>query len=322
MAVAIPRYRGRGISMPGNETLLFILFNVFILVMLVLDLGVFHRKAHRVTIKEATIWSVVWFVLALAFNAGVFVVGGKQSGLEFFAGYLIERALSFDNIFVFVVVLSYFGVPHQLQHRVLFWGIIGALITRSLFITAGAALISRFDWILYIFGMILIYSGGKMMLEKGTEVHPERNVFIKLAQRFLPLSDSFETDGFTVRKAGRLLFTPLLMVILAVETTDVIFAVDSIPAVFGVTRDPFIAYSSNIFAILGLRATYFLLVGIVDTFYYLSHGLSLVLIFIGGKMLLGAFVHIPISISLAVVIGILTVAVAASLIRNRRKSRQ
>ena len=305
--------------MPGNETLLFVLFNIFILVMLAVDLGVFHRKAHTVTIKEATIWSVVWLVLALVFNGGVYVVAGRTPALEFFAGYLIERALSFDNIFVFLIILSYFGVPAHLQHRALFWGIIGALITRSVFIALGAALISRFEWVLYIFGVILIYSGGKMMFEKGTEVHPERNVFIKLARRFLPLTAGYESEGFTVRKAGKLLFTPLIVVVVALETTDVIFAVDSIPAVFGVTRDPFIAYSSNIFAILGLRATYFLLAGVMDTFYYLSHGLSIVLIFIGVKMLLGAFIQIPIGISLGIVAAILIVAIIASLIRNRRR---
>lgn len=308
--------------MPGNEILLFVLFNLFIVAMLVLDLGVFHRKAHAVTIREAVVWSIVWLVLALVFNAGVFIVAGRTPGLEFFAGYLIERALSFDNIFVFLIILSYFGVPPHLQHRVLFWGIIGALITRSAFIAAGAALISRFDWILYVFGAILIYSGAKMMFEKGTEVHPERNVIIRFAQKILPFTNNYGSGTFTVRNAGTLLFTPLLLVILAVETTDIIFAVDSIPAVFGVTRDPFIAYSSNIFAILGLRATYFLLSGVMDSFYYLTHGLSLVLVFIGVKMLLGVFIHIPIAVSLAVVIAILAIAVVASIMRNRRQTRQ
>ncbi len=308
--------------MPANETLLFILFNLFILLLLLVDLGVFHRKAHTVTIAEAAIWSVVWVVLALAFNAGIFVMAGQTAGLEFLAGYLIERALSFDNIFVFIIILSYFGVPAHLQHRALFWGIVGALLTRSLFIAAGAALITRFEWILYVFGVILVYSGWKMMADRGVEVHPERNIAIRIARRFLPLTDGYDTGKLAVRKGGRLFFTPLLVVILALETSDVIFAVDSIPAVFGVTRDPFIAYSSNIFAILGLRATYFLLAGIMDTFHYLSHGLSLVLIFIGVKMLLGAFIHIPIALSLGIVGGILAVAVVASVIRNRQLTRQ
>ena len=307
--------------MPVNETVLFVLFNLFILLMLILDMRVFHRKARSVTVKEAVIWSIVWVVLALAFNVGIFLTAGQTAGLEFLAGYLIERSLSFDNIFVFLIILSFFGVPPHLQHRVLFWGILGALITRSLFIAAGVALILRFEWVLYAFGVMLVYSGGKMMLGKGVEVHPERNFIIRVAKRFLPLTDSYEGGALAVRKAGKLFFTPLLVVILAVETSDVMFAVDSIPAVFGVTRDPFIAYSSNIFAILGLRATYFLLAGVMDTFYYLSHGLSLVLIFIGAKMLLGTFVHIPISLSLAVVGAILGIAVIASLIRNRRIKR-
>jgi TerC family integral membrane protein len=307
---------------PSNETVLFIAFNIFVLLMLVLDLGVFHRKAHTVTIKEAAIWSIIWIILALLFNGGVFIVAGHTPGLEFSAGYLIERALSFDNIFVFLIILSFFGVPGHLQHRVLFWGIIGALITRSLFIAVGAALISRFEWVLYIFGAILVYSGIKMMFEKGTEVHPERNIFIRFAQKFLPLTSDYAPGTFTVRSGGKLFFTPLIVVLLAVETTDVIFAVDSIPAVFGVTRDPFIAYSSNIFAILGLRATYFLLAGVMDTFHYLSHGLSLVLLFIGVKMLLGEFVHIPVGVSLVVVAAILVIAIVASLLRNRRLARR
>ena len=306
--------------MPHNETLLFILFNLFILAMLALDLGVFHRKAHTVTIKEATFWSIVWIVLALVFNAGVFIVAGKQTGLEFLTGYLIERALSIDNIFVFVIIFSYFGVPSRLQHKALFWGVLGALITRSIFIAAGTALIQQFEWVLYIFGAILIVSGWKMMVEKGTEVHPERNVFIRLAQKFFPVTTGYDSTKFIIRKAGKIHLTPMLLVLITVETTDVVFAVDSIPAVFGVTRDPFIVYSSNVFAILGLRATYFLLAGIMDTFYYLSHGLSLVLMFIGVKMLVADFIHIDIVISLLIVATILIIAVIASLVRTRRRS--
>ncbi len=308
--------------MPGNEILLFVLFNVFILLLLVLDLGVFHRKAHTVSVREAAFLSVLWVVLALVFNAGMYYVAGRTPALEFFTGYVIERALSFDNIFVFVIIFTYFGVPPQLQHRVLFWGIVGALISRSIFIVAGAALISRFEWVLYLFGAILVYSGWKMMFDRGTEVHPEKNVIIRLARRVLPVSSGFESGRFFLRTGGRLFVTPLMIVLIAVETTDIIFAVDSIPAVFGVTRDPFIVYSSNVFAILGLRATYFLLAGVMDTFHYLSHGLSLVLLFIGLKMLLADFVHVPVTISLGVVLLILTVAVGASLIRNRRMKRK
>jgi tellurite resistance protein TerC len=304
----------------SNEILLFILFNAFILVMLALDLGIFNRTAHTITLKEAVVWSIVWTLLALGFNAGVFVVAGTQKGLEFFTGYLIERALSFDNIFVFVIIFSYFGVPAKYHHKALFWGVIGALITRSIFIAAGTALIIHFEWILYIFGAILVISGWKMMREKDIEVHPDRNIFIRAARKFFPVASGYESSRFFLRTDGRLFLTPLFLVLLTVETTDIVFAVDSIPAVFGVTQDPFIVYSSNVFAILGLRATYFLLAGIMDSFHYVSHGLSLVLIFIGLKMLVAGFFPISIVTSLIVVAVILTGAVIASIIRNRRKN--
>jgi tellurite resistance protein TerC len=300
------------------EITLFVLFNVFILLMLAIDLGVFNRKAHAISLKEAIVWSIVWTVLALAFNAGVYVWSGSTKALEFFTGYLIERALSFDNIFVFVLIFSYFGVPPRYHHRALFWGVVGALVTRSLFIAAGTALISRFEWVLYIFGVILIISGWKMLSSDSLEVHPDKNIFIRTARRLFPVAPGFDTGNFFVRISGRLHLTPLFLVLLTIETTDIVFAVDSIPAVFGVTQDPFIVYSSNVFAILGLRATYFLLAGVMDTFHYLSHGLSFVLIFIGLKMLLDHFVPVPIAVSLLVVGVILTVAVAASLVKLRR----
>lgn len=305
--------------MASNEFLLYLLFNAFILVMLALDLGVFNRKVHTISLKEAVLWSIVWTVLALAFNAGVFVVAGATKGLEFFTGYLIERALSFDNIFVFVIIFSYFGVPAQYHHKALFWGVVGALITRSIFIAAGTALIIHFAWVLYVFGGILIISGWKMMTEKNIEVHPDRNIFIRLTRRFFPVSSGYESAKFFLRKDGIFYLTPLFLVLLTVETTDIVFAVDSIPAVFGVTQDPFIVYSSNVFAILGLRATYFLLAGIMDSFHYVSHGLSLVLIFIGSKMLVADFFPISIVVSLIIVAIILTVAIIASVIRNRRQ---
>lgn len=308
--------------MGTNEILLFVLFNVFILLLLALDLGVFHRKAHTVTIKEAVIWSIVWIVLAFVFNAGVFYFSGQQAGLEFLAGYLIERALSTDNIFVFLIIFSYFGVPSHYQHKVLFWGVVGALVMRSVFIALGATLIARFEWILYFFGVILIVSGWKMMVKQEVEVHPDRNIFIRLAQKLFPVAPGYESPKFFLRKGGKLFITPLFLVLLTVETTDVVFAVDSIPAVFGVTRDPFIIYSSNVFAILGLRAMYFLLAGMMNSFAYLSHGLSLVLIFIGVKMLAESVIHVPIVISLSVVTAILGVAIAASVVRNRRLARR
>jgi tellurite resistance protein TerC len=261
-------------------------------------------------------------VLALVFNAGVFIVAGHRTGLEFLTGYLIERALSFDNIFVFVLIFSYFGVPTRYHHRALFWGVVGALVTRSIFIAAGAALIARFAWVLTIFGVILIVSGWKMLGNKNVEVHPDRNLFIRAARRLFPVTGGYDSARFFERRDGRLYLTPLFLVLLTIETTDIVFAVDSIPAVFGVTQDPFIVYSSNVFAILGLRATYFLLAGVMDTFHYLSHGLSLVLIFIGTKMLLDHFIPISIGLSLGVVTLILTVAVAASLVRARREKRR
>jgi tellurite resistance protein TerC len=301
----------------STEITLFVLFNVFILVMLAIDLGVFNRKAHTISLKEAIGWSIVWTVLALAFNVGVYFWSGSTKALEFLTGYLIERALSFDNIFVFVLIFSYFGVPPRYHHRALFWGVVGALVTRSIFIAAGTALISRFEWVLYLFGVILIISGWKMLSSDSLEVHPDKNLFIRTARRLFPVAPGFDTGKFFVRLGGRLHLTPLFLVLLTIETTDIVFAVDSIPAVFGVTQDPFIVYSSNVFAILGLRATYFLLAGVMDTFHYLSHGLSFVLIFIGLKMLLDHFVPVPIGVSLLVVGVILAVAIVASLVKLR-----
>jgi len=304
---------------PQNETLLFILFNIFILCLLFLDLGVIHRKAHSVGVREAAIWSAVWVSLSLIFNGGIFYFVGQTAGLEFLAGYLIEKALSVDNIFVFLIIFSYFGVPPVYQHKVLFWGVLGALIMRSVFIALGATLIARFDWILYIFGGILVLSGWKMMFQQGVTVHPDKNIFIRLARRFFPVTAGYDSPRFFERRGGKLFITPLLLVLITVETTDVVFAVDSIPAVFGVTRDPFIVYSSNVFAILGLRALYFLLAGMMNSFAYLSHGLALVLIFIGAKMLTEGLIHIPIGISLLVVVGILSIAIGVSLIHSRRR---
>ncbi len=303
--------------MEFNTILLYGTFTIFILAMLAIDLGVFNRKAHVVSLREAIIWSIVWTVLALMFNAGVWWYEGSTKALEFLTGYLVERALSFDNIFVFVIIFSYFAVPQHLHHRALFWGVIGALITRAIFIAAGAALISRFDWILYLFGVILVVSGWKMFSQKDVEVHPDRNIFIRLARMLFPVTSGYDSGRFFSRINARLAITPLFLVLLTIETTDVVFAVDSIPAVFGVTQDPFIVYTSNIFAILGLRATYFLLAGIMDTFHYLSHALSAILIFIGLKMLLVDIVHIPIVLSLLVVAAVLAVSVVASLLHRR-----
>lgn len=313
--------------MPQNELLLFVLFNIFILFLLLLDLGVFHRKDKVVSLKEAAAWSAVWIVLSLLFNLALFFWVRERTGsaaeatrvsLEFLTGYLMEKALSVDNIFVFIVIFSYFGVPPQFHHRVLFWGVLGALIMRGLFIALGAALIARFDWILYIFGIILIVSGWKMAFSSGEQVHPDKNIFICLAKKFFKVHPGYDSHAFIVRANGKLHITTLFLVLITVETTDVVFAVDSIPAVFGITRDPFIVYSSNVFAILGLRALYFLLAGVMNTFYYLKFGLSFILVFIGCKMLVEDFIHVPIVVSLSVVGSVLTIAIAASLVRNRR----
>jgi tellurite resistance protein TerC len=311
-------------------------FNLFVLAMLALDLGVFHRKAHTVSIKEATIWSAVWISLAMLFNLGIYLFweqlvpasaySNGNAALAFFTGYLIEKSLSVDNIFVFVLIFTYFSVPPRYQHRVLFWGILGALVMRALLILVGAALIKEFHWILWIFGAFLIFTGVKMAFHKNEEIHPERNPLIRLFRRVMPVTPEYEGARFFVRRAGKLLATPLLLVLLVVESTDLVFAVDSIPAIFAVSQDPFIVYTSNVFAILGLRSLYFLLAGVMDKFYYLKLGLSVVLTFVGVKMLLpdlsalltGVTYKIPTAVSLGVVAGILAVAVVASLLRARR----
>ena len=306
--------------MPNNEVLLFIAFNIFILAMLAIDLGVFIGRRTLFPSRKRQPGALSGWCWLCCSMRGILWYAGPKTALEFFTGYIIERSLSFDNIFVFVLVFSYFGIPAHYQHKALFWGIIGALITRSLFIATGTALISHFEWVLYIFGAILIFSGWKMMFKKESEVHPDKNLFIRLARKIFPVHTGFDSGAFMVRRDGTWYITSMLLVLITVETTDIVFAVDSIPAVFGVTRDPFIVYSSNIFAILGLRATYFLLAGIMDTFYYLSHGLSLVLIFIGVKMVGADLFPISIGMSLLIVTLILAVAVVASVVRKRRMS--
>ncbi len=303
-------------------------FNVFVLAMLAVDLGVFHRKAHEVKIKEALTWSVVWILMALVFNLGIWLgwFGGYapaergQRALEFLTGYLIEKALSVDNIFVFLLIFSYFRVPAAYQHKVLFWGILGALVMRAVFIAAGVALIHRFHWIIYIFGAFLILTGVKMALQKDKEIHPEKNPVIRAFRRFVPVTKDYEGDRFWVRQGGRLVATPLFVVLLLVETTDVIFAVDSIPAILAITDNAFIVYTSNVFAILGLRALYFALAGIMQLFHYLHYGLSAILVFVGSKMLVADLVgKIPVSISLGVIAAILATSVVASLVWPRRE---
>jgi tellurite resistance protein TerC len=297
-------------------------FNVFILIMLFIDLGVFNRKAHAITYKEATIWSVVWMTLALLFGGGVFWHLGNQKGLEYITGYLIEKSLSVDNLFVILLIFSYFKVPSKYQHRVLFWGVLGALVMRAAMIFLGAALIRNFNWIIYIFGAFLIYTGIKMFRQEETEIHPEQNPVVRLVTRYVPMTNQYEGENFFTRVDGRRSGTLLLLVLIIVEVTDLIFAVDSIPAIFAITTDTFIVYTSNVFAILGLRSLYFLLAGVVEKFHYLKIGLAIVLTFIGAKMLIvSAGIHIPIGISLGIVAVVLLGSVAASLVWPRHIER-
>ena len=289
-------------------------FLAFVAVMLALDLGVFHRRAHAISLKDAAIWSGVWVGLALVFNAGVYLWFGPQRALEFATGYVIEKALSVDNIFVIAVILSYFAVPAEQQHRVLFWGIVGALVMRLAFILAGGAFIQRFHWAIYVFGGILVVTGVKLLLQRHQEIHPDRNPVVRLVRRVLPITTGHRGGRFTVVEGGRRFATPLLLALVTVEFTDVVFAVDSIPAIFAVTRDPFIVFTSNIFAILGLRTLYFLLAGMIDKFRYLKVGLAAVLIFVGAKMALADLFKIPIAVSLGVVAALLAGAVVASLL--------
>ena len=296
-------------------------FNVFILAMLALDLGVFHRKSHEISVREAAVWSGVWITLALIFNAGIYFFLGPEPGIQFFTGYVIEKSLSVDNIFVIALIFGFFAVPKLYQHRVLFWGILGALVMRAAFIAAGTALLTRFHWIIYIFGVFLLVTGVKMALHREEEIHPEHNPVLKLVRRLMPVTRDYEAGHFFVRHGGKLMATPLFLVLVLVETTDLIFAVDSIPAIFAVTLDPFIVYTSNVFAILGLRSLYFVLAGVMDKFAYLKLGLSAILVFVGAKMLLTEIYKIPATVSLLVVLGILTVAVLASLRKSRRDAR-
>ena len=290
-------------------------FTVFVLAMLVLDLGVFSRKAHVVSVREALIWTGVWISLSLVFNLGVYFWFGSDRALEFLTGYVIEKALSVDNIFVFIVVFSVFAVPAKLQHRVLLWGILGALVMRALFIVLGAALLHKFHWISYLFGAFLVFTGIKLLVQRAGEVHPERNPLFRLFRRFVPSVSDYHGGHFTVREAGKRYATPLLLVLVAIEATDIVFAVDSIPAIFAVTTDPFIVYTSNIFAILGLRALYFALAGMMGKFHYLKVGLSLVLAFVGVKMLIAGFYKIPIWASLGAIAVLLGGSIVASLLR-------
>ncbi len=291
------------------NTWLWIGFNVFVLLMLALDLGVFHRKEHKVTFKEAISWSVVWVTLALIFNGWIYYDQGKDKALEFLTGYLIEKSLSVDNIFVFVLLFSFFKVPEQYRHRVLFWGVLGALLMRAGFIAAGAVLIEKFHWIIYVFGAFLVFTGYKMLNKKTEDMHPEDNPLVRWFVKKGKVTSDYHGKNFFVRINGQKLATPLFLCLLSVEFTDLIFAVDSIPAIFAITKDPFIVYTSNVFAILGLRSLYFALEGIITRFPYLRYGLALILIFIGLKMLAVDIYKIPVVASLAVIAVILLTSI-------------
>jgi tellurite resistance protein TerC len=290
-------------------------FHIVIFSMLALDLGVFHKKTHKVPVKEALTWVAVWVTLALLFNLFIFFEFGKTKALEFFTGYIIEYSLSVDNIFVFILIFTYFGVKDEYQHKVLFWGILGALFMRGIFIFAGVALINRFEWVVLVFGGFLVFTGLKMLFTKQAEVHPEANPLVRFFKKFLPVTHEMHGDKFFIRRDHKLYATPLFLVLLVIESSDLIFAVDSIPAILAITQDRFIVYTSNVFAILGLRSLYFALAGIMDFFRFLKIGLAFVLTFVGVKMLAAYFhMHIPIVISLAVIVSILTVSILASLI--------
>lgn len=287
---------------------------------LALDLGVFNRKVHVVSVREAGIWTAVWVTTGLLFNLFVYLNFGPDAGLKFLTGYLIEYSLSIDNIFVFVLVFGAFGVPPQYQHRVLFWGILGALIMRGIMIFLGVTLIERFDWILYAFGAFLVFAGLRMLFEKddGEKKPMSENRVLKFVRRIIPVTEEFHGQNFFIRRNGILMATPLFLVLIIIELTDLVFAVDSIPAIFAITTDPFLIFTSNIFAILGLRSLYFLLAGIIHRFVYLKTGLAIILAFVGVKMLIADFYHMPTLLSLLVIVGVLATSIIASLMATRR----
>jgi tellurite resistance protein TerC len=291
----------------------------FIGVLLALDLGVFHRDDHVMEVREAAIWTGIWVTLGLLFNLGILIFAGTQPAVEFLTGYLVEYALSIDNIFVFVLVFGAFAVPPKYQHRVLFWGILGALVMRGTMIFAGVALLERFSWISYVFGAFLVFAGVRMLFSKDDGPNLQDNPVLKFVKRVLPFTENYDGHNFFTRIDGRRVATPLLLVLIVVELTDLVFAVDSIPAIFAITRDPFIVFSSNIFAILGLRSLYFLLAGIIDRFVYLELGLAFVLAFVGAKMLLADVWHLPTWISLVVIIAALGISIGASLLSGKHK---
>ena len=302
------------------DSFVWLCFIGFVLLMLALDLGVFHRKSHEVKVKEALIWSAVWISLALTFNYGIYVFMGKEKAVEFLTGYVIEKSLSIDNLFVFIMLFTYFNVDTKYQHKVLFWGILGALIMRAIFIFAGVAIINKFHWIIYIFGALLIFTGIKMIFHKDENIEPDKNPLVRLFKKFFPVTKEAHGSKFFVKLNNRTFATPLFIVLLMVEFTDLIFAVDSIPAILAITNDTFIVFTSNVFAILGLRSLYFALAGITKYFYYLKYGLSAILVFVGIKMTIVDLYKIPIVYSLLTITGILIVSVIISVAFPKNKN--
>lgn len=296
----------------------FWIFNIIIAILLSLELFVFHRKSHVVKVREALWMTAFWIAIAITFNVFVYYIRGTEDALNFLTGYLVEKALSVDNLFVFFLIFSYFRVPDHLLHTVLFWGIFGAIVMRAIFILFGIALVQNFHWVIYLFGGFLVITGIKLAMEKDKEIHPESNIIIRLFQRFFPVTPHFFEDKFFIKQNGRYLATPLFLVLIAIETTDVIFAIDSIPAIIGITEDPFIVYTSNILAILGLRSLYFALSHVLTLFHYLHYGLAFILVFIGIKMLISGYITIPVTVSLGTVVSILLFSIVASILNPRK----
>jgi len=296
-------------------------FNLFVIVMLALDLGVFHRKTHVVTVKESLVWTGVWITLAMIFNILIYYRSGEEKAVEFFTGYLIEKSLSVDNIFVIIMIFSYFQVPQEYQHKVLFWGILGALIMRAIFIFSGIELIHRFHWLVYVFGGFLIFTGIRMVTSGDAQIEPEKNPLTKLARRIFSVTDNFVGANFFVKREGKKWATPLFLVVILIEATDLIFAVDSIPAILAISDDPFIVYTSNVFAILGLRSLYFALSGIEKYFHYLKFGMSAILVFVGVKMCIVDFYKIPVELSLIVIVFVLVIAMISSVLFPKKEQK-
>jgi tellurite resistance protein TerC len=303
----------------ADHILFWIGFNVLVIIMMALDLGVFHKKTHKVPVKEAVVWTIIWVTVAMIFNVLIYFDMGKIKALEFFTGYVIEYSLSVDNLFVFILIFSYFKVSDKYQHKVLFWGIIGALIMRGIFIFAGVALINRFHWIIYIFGGFLVYTGVKMLVHQDVDIDPAKNPVVRFARKYLPVTDTMHEDKFFIRKDSRRYVTPLFLVLLIIESSDLIFAVDSIPAVLAISYDRFIVYTSNIFAILGLRSLYFAISGIMEFFRFLKVGVAFVLTFVGLKMCISNYFEIPVLYSLLVIVSILLISIIASVVIKKKK---